>query len=91
MNSRFLDLHLELKKAKMGKNMLLAVPIMSVRFLNFMTISLKVLNTMNLKELLKSQRHSLGLKKRGYGQASRQTFVSPLLMKNIGLHLEKNT
>jgi len=56
-----------------------------------MTISLKVLNTMNLKELSKSQKHSLGLKKRGYGQASRQTFVSPLLMKNIGLHLEKNT
>ena len=86
-----MDLPLELKKAEGVKNMSLAVPTMSVRFLNFMTISLKVLNTMNLKELLKSQRHSLGLKKRGYGQASRQTFVSPLLMKIIVLHLEKNT
>ncbi len=86
-----MGLLLERKKAKMGENMLLAVPTMSVRFLNFMTISLKVLNTMNLKELSKSQKHSLGLKKRGYGQASRQTFVSPLLMKDIGLHLEKNT
>lgn len=76
-----MGLLLERKKAKMGENMLLAVPTMSVRFLNFMTISLKVLNTMNLKELSKSQKHSLGLKKRGYGQASRQTFVSPLLMK----------
>ncbi len=70
--------------------MSLVAPTMSVRFLNSTKISSQVLNTTNLKKLLKSLKQFLGLKKKGYGRTSRPAFVLHSLMKNIGLPLVKN-
>ncbi|PHU32531.1 hypothetical protein CSW65_13135 [Streptococcus agalactiae] len=78
------------RKGRGDKEYVISSPTMSVRFLNSTKISSQVLNTTNLKKLLKSLKHSLGLKKKGYGRMNRPAFVLHSLMINIGLPLVKN-